>query len=620
MLNGSVLSKHFWTEAVRIACYTQNRSIIIKRHDKTPYEIFRERTLDINYFHVFRCPVFIHNYKDYLGKSNAKVDDGYFLGYSFVSTAFKVFNTRIQQVNETYHVTFNESMEAIRFTNTSADEIGIDYISRYPPDEFIHEDDPSRHSHPVPQDRWSKYQYIGLVNIIGGLGEGMLTRSMFAKLTTASTSECLFADFLSKIEPKKVSESLKHLGWVDTMQEELNQFYRNKVWTLAPLPYGKTAIGSKWVFRNKKDEHGIATKNKARLVAQDYSQEEGIDYNETFAPVARMEAIRLFIAFATYINFIVFQMDVKSAFLNGFDLKGYSNSDYDGCNMDRKSTSVEAEYVDVVGCCASILWMKSQLSDYDIYYKMVSIFCDNTKELIKKATEQAILLAITKRKVVKVVREEAKKIGIDLERITSTKEDVNIHPHTKHVVVTVYKSTNSRTFEVHNPFSVGAFGITKLDELGEIIPKNKNVAMKDLMTSLSRRYERIKKIPMELKIQSALPSHILKQASSKSSRRKRKHIELEPKIKVLELECDRSLLEGVPFVNNMVIEEPEYEIFFTDIFCGQAFQRWNHIHKVGVDSLVSYLVTASMIKTLENARFSLKLKKLVAEHPGQEKL
>ncbi|GJW54420.1 retrovirus-related pol polyprotein from transposon TNT 1-94 [Tanacetum coccineum] len=137
-------------------------------------------------------------------------------------------------------------------------------------------------SHPVPQDRWSKDQHIKLVNIIGDPGEEMLTRSIAAKLTAASA-------------------------------KELNQFYRNKVWTLVPLLYGKTAIGSKWVFSNKKDEHGITTKNKARLVAQGYSQ----DYDETFAPVARMEAIRIFLVFAIYMNFKVYQIDVKSAFLNG---------------------------------------------------------------------------------------------------------------------------------------------------------------------------------------------------------------------------------------------------------------------------------------------------------------
>ena len=113
MLNGSVLSKIFWTKSIRIACYTQNRSVIVKRHDKTPSEIYRKRIPDISYFHVFGCPVFIHNHKDHLGKFDAKSDDGYFLGYSFVSKAFRVFNTRRQQVEETYHVTFDESMEAI---------------------------------------------------------------------------------------------------------------------------------------------------------------------------------------------------------------------------------------------------------------------------------------------------------------------------------------------------------------------------------------------------------------------------------------------------------------------------------------------------------------------------
>ncbi|GKC67651.1 retrovirus-related pol polyprotein from transposon TNT 1-94 [Tanacetum coccineum] len=132
------------TEAVRVACYTQNRSVTVKIHDKTPYEIFREIILDISYFHMFGYPVFIHNHKDHLGKFDAKADDGYFLGYSFFSKAFRAYNTRRQQIKETCHVTFNESMKSIRFTNTSVDEIGIDDSFRYPPDEFLYDDDPSR--------------------------------------------------------------------------------------------------------------------------------------------------------------------------------------------------------------------------------------------------------------------------------------------------------------------------------------------------------------------------------------------------------------------------------------------------------------------------------------------
>ncbi|GJV44526.1 putative ribonuclease H-like domain-containing protein [Tanacetum coccineum] len=111
---------------------------------------------------------------------------------------------------------------------------------------------------------------------------------------------CLFACFLSQEEPKKVIHALKDPSWIEAMQEELLQFKLQEVWTLVDLPNGKRAIGSKWVFRNKKDERGIVIRNKARLVAQGYTQEEGIDYDEVFAPVARIEAIRLFLAYASF--------------------------------------------------------------------------------------------------------------------------------------------------------------------------------------------------------------------------------------------------------------------------------------------------------------------------------
>ena len=101
------------------------------------------------------------------------------------------------------------------------------------------------------------------------------------------------------------------------MQEELNQFERQKVWKLVPRPKNKSIIGTKWVFRNKLDGDGIFTRNKARLVTKGYSQEEGIDYDETYAPLERFEAIKMFLAFPAHSNFKVYQMDVTSAFLNG---------------------------------------------------------------------------------------------------------------------------------------------------------------------------------------------------------------------------------------------------------------------------------------------------------------
>src|ERR1044072_4471729 len=102
------------------------------------------------------------------------------------------------------------------------------------------------------------------------------------------------------------------------MEEELNQFSKNDVWDLVQKPKGVHVIGTKWVFRNKLNEKGEVVRNKARLVAQGYSQQEGIDYTETFAPIARLEEIRLLISFFVNHNIILYQMDVKSAFLNGY--------------------------------------------------------------------------------------------------------------------------------------------------------------------------------------------------------------------------------------------------------------------------------------------------------------
>ncbi|GJW94916.1 putative ribonuclease H-like domain-containing protein [Tanacetum coccineum] len=128
---------------------------------------------------------------------------------------------------------------------------------------------------------------------------------------------CLFACFLSQLEPSSVAQALNDPAWIEAMQEEMQQFVNQEVWQLVPLPDGKIAIGTKWILKNKRDARGIVVRNKARLVAQGHRQEEGIDYDEVFAPVARIEAIRLFLAFASYMGFMVYQMDVKSAFLYG---------------------------------------------------------------------------------------------------------------------------------------------------------------------------------------------------------------------------------------------------------------------------------------------------------------
>ncbi|OIW07806.1 hypothetical protein TanjilG_31998 [Lupinus angustifolius] len=128
---------------------------------------------------------------------------------------------------------------------------------------------------------------------------------------------CNFVAFVSQIEPKTIDEVIEDVHWGIAMQEELNQFERNNVWNLVPKPKDHPVIGTRWVFRNKLDESGLIIRNKAHLVAKSYNQEEGIDYDETHTPVARLEAIRMFLSFASIMNFKLFQMDVKSAFLKG---------------------------------------------------------------------------------------------------------------------------------------------------------------------------------------------------------------------------------------------------------------------------------------------------------------
>ncbi|GJV11657.1 retrovirus-related pol polyprotein from transposon TNT 1-94 [Tanacetum coccineum] len=137
-------------------------------------------------------------------------------------------------------------------------------------------------------------------------------------LRSQAQNQSNFYCFISTIEPKNVNEALGDESWIVAMQEELNQFIANDVWELVPQPKNMTIIGTKWVFRNKLDENGVVSRNKARLVAQGYNQQEGIDYDETYAPVARLESIRILLAYACALDFKLFQMDVKSAFLNGF--------------------------------------------------------------------------------------------------------------------------------------------------------------------------------------------------------------------------------------------------------------------------------------------------------------
>jgi hypothetical protein len=162
---------------------------------------------------------------------------------------------------------------------------------------------------PPTQVRATIQRHHPIDQILDDISKGVTTRSRLANF-------CEHYSFVSSIEPFRVEEALQDPDWVLAMQEELNNFKRNEVWSLVPRPK-QNVVGTKWVFRNKQDEHRVVTRNKARLVAKGYAQVIGLDFEETFAPVARLESIRILLAYAAHHSFRLFQMDVKSAFLNG---------------------------------------------------------------------------------------------------------------------------------------------------------------------------------------------------------------------------------------------------------------------------------------------------------------
>jgi hypothetical protein len=146
-------------------------------------------------------------------------------------------------------------------------------------------------------------------NILGDIEKGETTRSRVINF-------CEHYSFISSFESFKVEDALCDPDWMVTMQEELNNFKRNEVWSLVERSK-QNVVGTKWVFHNKQDEHRVVTRNKAQLVVKDYSQVEGLDFDETFAPVAKLESIRLLLVYATHHGFKLYQMDARSVFLNG---------------------------------------------------------------------------------------------------------------------------------------------------------------------------------------------------------------------------------------------------------------------------------------------------------------
>ncbi|GJU75182.1 retrovirus-related pol polyprotein from transposon TNT 1-94 [Tanacetum coccineum] len=208
MLSGSVFSKQYWTEAVATACYTQNRSTIVKRHLKTPYEIFLVLETKVS-----------SDQNAHTDQNDQSVQDDEILNDDHSEHSNHTNDEQI--IDNLLNTEDSQISELLSSPNTKDTSVQNTTQIPSPP---LHV--PSMVT-PAPQDRWYQDKHNKLVNIIGNPGARMLIRAMAKQLSAASAHECLFVDFLFEEEPKKVSKALKHLGWVDAMQDELNQFAKN---------------------------------------------------------------------------------------------------------------------------------------------------------------------------------------------------------------------------------------------------------------------------------------------------------------------------------------------------------------------------------------------------------
>ena len=344
MLDEYKTPRHFWIEAIYTACHIINRVYLHKFFKKTAYELLTDKKPNVSYFKVFGAKCWIRD-PHHNAKFAPKAHEGFMLGYGKDSHTYRVFNNVLHKVVETVDVRFDETNGSQRehlpsVLDEPAPEDSIKFKATedvIPTEEFAEEFIPVREERraDAPKDNAEDNgaeendqiprrqpahprvaKEVQVDKIIDDIeAPGPLTRSKASHLSNF----CGHYAFVSITEPTKVDEAFLEPEWIQAMQEELHQFELNNVWELVkrPDPRKHNIIGTKWIYRNKQDENGLVVRNKARLVAQGYTQVEGIDFDETFAPVARLEAIRILLAYANHHDITLYQMDVKSAFLNG---------------------------------------------------------------------------------------------------------------------------------------------------------------------------------------------------------------------------------------------------------------------------------------------------------------
>nr|GEV13453.1 retrovirus-related Pol polyprotein from transposon TNT 1-94 [Tanacetum cinerariifolium] len=465
-----------WAEAVATACSTQNLSIICLRHGKTPYVLLHDKLPDISFFYVFGALCYPTNDSENLGKLQSKADIGIFISYAPIKKAFWISNRCTKRIIKTIHVDFEKliamaseqssSGPALHEMTPAIISLGLmpnptsstpfvppsrtDWDMLFQPlfDELL--TPPPSVDHPAPEVIAPIIEVVASEPAASTGSPSSTTVDQDAP--SPSVAHMNTDPFFGIPISESYKDALTQSYWIEAMQEDLNEFERLEVWELVPRPDKVMVITLKWIYKVKLKELGGILKNKARLVACSYCQEEGIDFKESFAPVSRLEAIRIFLAFAAHKNMPArlvcgskypqsrvqaeesslsvetsstrvawptekHLLAVKMIFryLRGTVNRGlwypkdssialttFAYADHAGCQDTRRSTSdslqflgdrliswsskrkksavissTEAEYIALSGCCAQILWMRSQLTDYGLGFNKIPMYCDN---------------------------------------------------------------------------------------------------------------------------------------------------------------------------------------------------------------------------------------------------
>nr|GEU42133.1 hypothetical protein [Tanacetum cinerariifolium] len=317
-----------------IACYVQNKVLVVKPHNKIPYELSHGRTSTLSSIKPYGCPVTILNTLDHLGKFNGKADEGFFVGYSMNSKAFRVFNSRKKILEENLRIRFSENTSNVVGTK-SCDNAGQarkekehvkDYIflSLWTANPLFSQDpkssqddgfqpssdsgnkvdeDPSKESESKDQEQNDNVNSTNNVNAASINRVNIVSENISNELPFDPNMPAL--------------EDITTFNFSSDHEDDNEEADQNNMYTTIQVSRVPTTRIHKdhHLDQNKKDERGIMIRNKARLVAQGHTQEEEIKYDEVFVPVAKIKAIRLFLAYASFKYFVVYQMDVKSAFL-----------------------------------------------------------------------------------------------------------------------------------------------------------------------------------------------------------------------------------------------------------------------------------------------------------------